>query len=253
MVQWHNTFKLRGEHPDLEFQLSIVYESHISASWDSSRKGNLGGMEANSANIFDSAIEDQFMLEDFDGEHSISLPSPPFNPQIISDSGEFSRGSNFVATGPARQPTWNSGPRPTQHGQRADIRNSQRSAQQKMRPTPNKTAHSSAEKSRSMLGQEMRNVAQRVRTFGGQLLEIEKYRNPSFSKNRILIRLCRCNKALGQLQSEVANLEVRTTRLEGSIAQVLEQIKQVQELNKEMIEGVRVMCDSFNTVMPSSA
>jgi hypothetical protein len=54
------------------------------------------------------------------------------------------------------------------------------------------------------------------------------------------------------VQNDMTNLQVRTTRLEGPIAQVLEQIKEVQELNKEMMEGVRAICEGFNAAMPWS-
>ena len=63
---------------------------------------------------------------------------------------------------------------------------------------------------------------------------------------------CRCNEALEEVQSEIPDLKARTSRIEKALAQVFEQMKQMEELNKTMMDGVRTICDSLNTVRPSS-
>jgi hypothetical protein len=54
------------------------------------------------------------------------------------------------------------------------------------------------------------------------------------------------------VQSEIPDLQARTSRIEKALAQVCEQMKQMEELNKTMMEGVRAICDGLNAMTPSS-
>jgi methyl-accepting chemotaxis protein len=101
-----------------------------------------------------------------------------------------------------------------------------------------------------MVGREMRNVAQQVRTFSGQLLDVKRYEF-HVDEWQDLTTFCRCNKALEEVQSEIPNLQARTSRIERSLAQVFDHMKQMEELNKTMMEGVRAICDNLNTALPS--
>ena len=58
----------------------------------------------------------------------------------------------------------------------------------------------------------------------------------------------RCDKTLGEVQSEIVNLQARTSRIERSLAQVFDQMKQMEQLNKTMMEGVHAMCDGLSTL-----
>ena len=51
----------------------------------------------------------------------------------------------------------------------------------------------------------------------------------------------RCDKTLGEVQSEIVNLQARTSRIERSLAQVFDQMKQMEQLNKTMMERVHAM------------
>ena len=55
-------------------------------------------MDERSVNIFDSLIEDQFMLEGLDGVHALDLQSAPTNPHIIPNHDDLSQGKNFRET-----------------------------------------------------------------------------------------------------------------------------------------------------------
>lgn len=115
------------------------------------------------------------MLEGLDGEHALDLQSPPVHPQMIPNLDDLSQGKNFSHAGPSRQATWSTGPTSIQHGQRLVTKPAQRTTQEQQRSSSIKNTSSLRGKSASLLGQEMRNAAQRVRTFGGQLLDIERY------------------------------------------------------------------------------
>jgi hypothetical protein len=114
------------------------------------------------------------MLEGLDGEHVLDLQSPPANPQIIPNHDDLSQGKNFSHAGPSRQATWSTGPISIQHGQRLVTKPSQRTMLQQ-RTSSIKNTLSSRVKSASRLGQEIHDAAQRVQTFAGRLLDIERY------------------------------------------------------------------------------
>ncbi|OQV10374.1 hypothetical protein CLAIMM_14386 isoform 1 [Cladophialophora immunda] len=187
-------------------------------------------MDEGPVNIF----EDQFMLGGFDGEHTLEPQSSTINPQLILNHSGLSQGRDVGDAGPGRQSTWSRG-LASQCGRGVVTKRPQRTTQQRLRSSTIKNRISLGDKSTSTLGQEMRNAAQQARTFGGQLLDIK-----------------RCNKALEEVQSEIPNLQARTSRIEKALAQVFEQMKQMEELNKTMMEGVRAICDGLNAMTPSS-
>src|ERR1700712_1580073 len=56
----------------------------------------------------------------------------------------------------------------------------------------------------------------------------------------------RCNRIFRQIQSEMTNLENKTSRIEKSLAQVVDQMAQIEELSKEITDGMHSVCDSLN-------
>jgi hypothetical protein len=118
-------------------------------------------MDERSVNIFD----DQFVLEGFDGEHELDLQSPSINPQMIPNHGGLSQGKTFGIAGLSRQASY---------GHPIVTKPLQRTTQQP-RSSSIRNTSSSGEKPASMVGLEMRNVAQQVRTFGWQLLDVKRY------------------------------------------------------------------------------
>jgi len=50
----------------------------------------------------------------------------------------------------------------------------------------------------------------------------------------------------------MTNLENRISRIENSLAQVVDKMAQMEELSKEIMEGMHSLCDSLNAVMPPS-
>jgi len=177
------------------------------------------------------------MLEGLDGEHA-----------LVPNHDDLSQAKNFSYAGPSQQATWSTGPTSIRHGQRLVTKPSQRTAQQQQRSSSIKNTLSSREKSVSLLGQEMRNAAQRVQTFGGQLLDIERYLESHVDQWAGSNIFCRCDRTLGEVQSEIVNLQARTSRIERSLAQVFDQMKQMEQLNKTMMEGVHAMCDGLSTL-----
>jgi hypothetical protein len=117
-------------------------------------------MDERSVNIFDH----QFVLEGFDGEHEPDLQSPFINPQMIPNHGDLSQGKNFGVAGLGRQASY---------GHPIVTKPLQRTTQQP-RSSSIRNTSSSGEKHASMVGREMRNVAQ-VRTFSGQLRDVNRY------------------------------------------------------------------------------
>ncbi|OQV10375.1 hypothetical protein CLAIMM_14386 isoform 2 [Cladophialophora immunda] len=204
-------------------------------------------MDEGPVNIF----EDQFMLGGFDGEHTLEPQSSTINPQLILNHSGLSQGRDVGDAGPGRQSTWSRG-LASQCGRGVVTKRPQRTTQQRLRSSTIKNRISLGDKSTSTLGQEMRNAAQQARTFGGQLLDIKRYLYSPVDQCPGSDNFCRCNKALEEVQSEIPNLQARTSRIEKALAQVFEQMKQMEELNKTMMEGVRAICDGLNAMTPSS-
>jgi hypothetical protein len=50
----------------------------------------------------------------------------------------------------------------------------------------------------------------------------------------------------------MTNLGNRVSRIEKSLAQVVDQMAQMEELSKEITDKMHSVCDSLNAVMPSS-
>ena len=145
-------------------------------------------MDDTPANIFDAAIEDHFglPLEDFD-EHELDLPSHGINPQLICTPSDLTRPPNVGNGGSGRQATWNAGSTAIKQatwnagsaaikqGPRKMTKPAQRPGQHHLRSSSMRPSAGAGEKSSSMLGQEMRHAAQRVRVLGSQLLDRERY------------------------------------------------------------------------------
>jgi hypothetical protein len=132
-------------------------------------------MDGEPVNIFDTSIEDQFVLDNFDGDNTLDLPSPSINPRSISNHGGLSQGQNQNHAATRRQSAWAMAPT-SHHDHRVTMKPPQRATQ--ARSIPMKSTSNSGGKDASALGQEMRSAAQRVRTFGGQWRDIEKYLDP---------------------------------------------------------------------------
>lgn len=124
-------------------------------------------MDEDPTSGFETSVNNQFAFNGLGDEDIFDLPSPSIDPRTISHHGEL--GQNQVGTG---RSLWSTGPATHQTRQVAP-RPAQRTVQQQSRSIPMKSTSSSG-KDALGLGQEMRSAAQRVRSLGGQLADMEK-------------------------------------------------------------------------------
>jgi hypothetical protein len=141
--------------------ISVLAQS--STGWSTAQS-----MEEDSTNVFDDTFDNEFTLPSLSADHLFDLQHPSVDPRVISNHGDL----GHTQQGANRPAAWSVGAAP-QRAHDVAPKPPPRLAQPPARSVSMKRTPDSG-KGTLGLRQEMRSTAHRVRSLGGQLLDIEK-------------------------------------------------------------------------------